>query len=133
MGKIIITGIDGALVMSRPSNLTGRISTRFLNITWAQWDAFIAGEFVQNAFPHLTPEDREFILTGITEQEWAMVFDRKYPDLDTHGDPRREIKLVGLLTDDELFDGSSCVRARRTDYKEPQPVGRIPELEPERR
>ena len=29
---------------------------------------------IQDAFPHLTSNDREFILTGMTEEEWDEAF-----------------------------------------------------------
>lgn len=33
-------------------------------------NAFAAGVSVQDAFPHLSPPEREFILSGITPEEW---------------------------------------------------------------
>jgi hypothetical protein len=29
---------------------------------------------IQDAFPHLTPSQREFILTGISPEEWDATF-----------------------------------------------------------
>jgi len=31
------------------------------------------GELIQNVFPMLTPDEREFIMTGITPEEWGRV------------------------------------------------------------
>lgn len=45
---------------------TGEYNTRDLNITEEQMDNYRNGELVQKAFPNLSPEDRGFILTGIT-------------------------------------------------------------------
>jgi len=28
------------------------------------------GELIQDVFPHLTPDEREFIQTGITPEDW---------------------------------------------------------------
>lgn len=38
--------------------------TKYLNITNEQMSAYVGGMLVQNAFPHLSVEDREFIITG---------------------------------------------------------------------
>jgi hypothetical protein len=32
------------------------------------------GELVQNAMPHLSADEREFIMTGITPTEWDEMF-----------------------------------------------------------
>lgn len=32
-------------------------------------------ELIQNIVPHLSPEDREFLMTGITPEEWKEMFD----------------------------------------------------------
>lgn len=39
-------------------------------ITRTQWDAWQAGEHIQNAMPQLGPEEREFLLSGMTPEEW---------------------------------------------------------------
>ena len=36
--------------------------------------AFQRGALVQDAFPHLSPDEREFIITGITKEEWDDTF-----------------------------------------------------------
>ena len=58
------------MLITRKSQLTGVERTMDLNITLEQIDKFQAGAMVQHAFPNLTPEEREFILTGATEEEW---------------------------------------------------------------
>lgn len=35
---------------------------------------WLEGKFIQDAFYFFTPDEREFILTGITPQEWARLF-----------------------------------------------------------
>jgi len=32
------------------------------------------GMLIQNALPYLTPDEREFLMTGITKEEWAAMF-----------------------------------------------------------
>ena len=34
----------------------------------------VDGVLIQNAMPHLTPDEREFIKTGITPEEWDSAF-----------------------------------------------------------
>jgi len=50
--------------------------TRTLNlpVTEAQLDAWASGELIQNAFPNLSADEREFLKTGITAEEWESLF-----------------------------------------------------------
>lgn len=56
--------------ITRTSLLSGITRTRDLDITEEQYQRFVQGELVQKAFPHLSPDEREFIVTGITPHEW---------------------------------------------------------------
>ena len=56
--------------ITRTSGLTGAINTRDLDITPAQYTQYLGGTLAQLAFPHLSADDREFLLTGITPEEW---------------------------------------------------------------
>lgn len=57
--------------VTRKSILTGIERTRDLDVTQEQLDAYTRGEgYVQTIFPHLNANDREFIMSGITEEEW---------------------------------------------------------------
>jgi len=60
--------------ITRTSRLSGVTRTMDLDVTEAQVLAFENGELVQRAFSHLTPGEREFILTGISEEEWEKIF-----------------------------------------------------------
>ena len=60
--------------ITRKSMLTGKTHVRDLGITASQVLAYTRGTLVQDAFPHLSPGDREFILSGITEEEWNEAF-----------------------------------------------------------
>lgn len=63
------------MLISRNSIISGEESTRNLDITEEQFERFTSGNgFVQDIFPHLTPGEREFLITGITEEEWDMYF-----------------------------------------------------------
>ena len=56
--------------IKRKSLLTGAERVREMNITQDQLNAWAAGALIQNVFPHLSDEDREFIKTGVTGEEW---------------------------------------------------------------
>lgn len=43
-------------------------------VTQQQIDSWMAGELIQNAMPNLTPDQREFIKTGITPETWEKLF-----------------------------------------------------------
>ncbi len=60
--------------ITRISLLTGEAHTRDMDVTPAQLAAWEAGTFIQDAAPHLPKEEREFILTGITPEEWRDTF-----------------------------------------------------------
>jgi|TARA_R110000823_G_C15647841_1_gene470634 hypothetical protein len=50
--------------------LTGDEHTMDLNVTPRQIKAWQEGTLIQNAMPNLTSVEREFIMTGITKNEW---------------------------------------------------------------
>lgn len=56
--------------ITRTSMFTGKIHTLDLPVTQAQIDLWEGGLYAQDAFPHLSPDEREFIMTGVTAQEW---------------------------------------------------------------
>jgi len=56
--------------ITRKSGLTGEINTRDLDITPKQYTEYLSGTLAQLAFPHLSADDREFLITGITPEEW---------------------------------------------------------------
>ena len=61
-----------AITVTRVSSLSGRASSMTLDITIEQFARFEAGDgLIQNIFPDLNADEREFILTGITASEWA--------------------------------------------------------------
>jgi len=54
--------------------LSGVTRTRHLDITREQELRIQAGEHVQDVAPHLSADDREFLMTGITADEWEQMF-----------------------------------------------------------
>jgi hypothetical protein len=48
--------------------------TREIDVTQSQLDRWQAGELIQNVMPHLSPDDREFLMTGLTPEDWEEMF-----------------------------------------------------------
>ena len=58
---------------------TGKMNTRKIPVAKAKYDKWERGEtraLIQQYFPELSPDDREFILTGCTPEMW----DEKFKD-----------------------------------------------------
>ena len=68
--------LNGVYTMkiTRTSRLTGKTSVMYLDINKEQLFSWVDGELVQNAMPQLSAEEREFLMTGITPDEWDSVF-----------------------------------------------------------
>ena len=60
--------------ITRVSMVTGVERTLDIDVTKEQLDDYANGLLVQVAFPNLSPSDREFIKTGMTDAEWSEVF-----------------------------------------------------------
>jgi len=62
------------MLVSKTSNLTGIKRTKDIPVTSEQMAFYLSGALIQEAFPDLNGSDREFILTGITDEEWEELF-----------------------------------------------------------
>ena len=60
--------------ISKVHPFNGNINTLDLNTTLLEFDNYRAGMCSQAAFPNLTPDEREFIITGILPGEWDSYF-----------------------------------------------------------
>ena len=66
--------------VTRKSILSGIERTREIEVTEEQLAAHKAGGLIQTVMPNLGPDDREFILSGITPEEWDSIFSKKGGD-----------------------------------------------------
>jgi len=57
----------------RRSLVSGETNVMDLPVTQMQLQEWKNGGLIQNVFPDLTPDEREFIQTGITPNEWKQV------------------------------------------------------------
>ena len=62
------------MIIMRTSPFTGITRMREITVTQEQLDRWQAGELIQNAMPNLSADDREFVMTGITAEEWDEAF-----------------------------------------------------------
>ncbi len=62
------------MLVTRRSRISGVERTLELDVTQAQIDLWQAGELIQRAMPQLSRQEREFVMTGMTQQEWDATF-----------------------------------------------------------
>ena len=62
------------LIIERESPLSGNVNRMSIQVTEAQIAAWKGGELIQNAMPNVSADEREFIKTGITPEEWENTF-----------------------------------------------------------
>ena len=63
------------MIITRKSMVSGIERSMDLPVTEAQLERYYEeGLLLQNAFPNLTPGQREFLKTGITQAEWVDIF-----------------------------------------------------------
>lgn len=58
------------MIITRTSEFSGIRRSLDLPVTEGQLEAYAQGELLQNAFPGLAPAQREFIKSGVTDEEW---------------------------------------------------------------
>jgi hypothetical protein len=64
--------------ITKISQLSGKESTMDINVDQYQMirieNRFNTKELIQNIVPHLSMNEREFLMTGITPTEWELMF-----------------------------------------------------------
>lgn len=63
--------------ITNTSMLTGKRHTLEIDITPEQLKRWQEGELIQNVCPHLSADDREFLVSGSTKEEWEKFFGKK--------------------------------------------------------
>jgi hypothetical protein len=65
-------------VMVSGAGFSGKENEVLLNCTPLQYlegmNAYNNGALMQNAFPFLSPDEREFLISGTTAEEWEAMF-----------------------------------------------------------
>lgn len=73
------------MLIERRSLVSGVIRTLDLPVTEDQIEAWEQGMKIQDAMPNLTDSQREFILTGVVDMEWDMLYKEEYLPEDDNG------------------------------------------------
>ena len=64
------------MLVTKKSLVSGNTSTMDIDVTDDQLARIERGvELIQNVVPHLTPDEREFLKSGITPEEWDEMFE----------------------------------------------------------
>jgi hypothetical protein len=66
---------DGTADVFKKSLFSGKIHVARLPISREQWDRWsVSRMLIQDALPHLSKEEREFLMSGATPDEWNEAF-----------------------------------------------------------
>lgn len=69
------------MIITKTSIITGETHDRTIDVTEEAISAWkLSGKNIQDAFPHLSSDDREFLMTGITPREWKGMFEEAPED-----------------------------------------------------
>lgn len=60
--------------ITRKSIIDGVERTMDIDVTEEQLEAWTSGTLIQKAMPNLTASEREFIMTGITDEQWEKAY-----------------------------------------------------------
>lgn len=62
--------LDGMCDVSVKSLFSGKWHMQRLRISEGQWESWQRGAYIHLAMPHLTADQREFLMSGATSEEW---------------------------------------------------------------
>jgi len=63
------------MIVQRRSIISGKVNTMNIDCTEEQLNRHKMGELVQDVFPNLSVEEREFLISGVTPEEWNDAFE----------------------------------------------------------
>lgn len=58
------------MIVTKRNIFTGQERSLDLDVTQEQLNRWNNGELIQKVFPHLSIDEREFLMTGIIGEEW---------------------------------------------------------------
>jgi len=62
------------MLITRKSPYTGKINQMEIDVTQEEIDAWQRGKLIQNAMLRASADEREFIKTGYTPEDWDAMF-----------------------------------------------------------
>lgn len=65
------------MLITKQSLYSGNTHTNDIDITQEQYDAWMNGMLIQDAMPNISPDDREFLISGMVPSEWDEIVSGK--------------------------------------------------------
>tara|TARA_R110001583_G_scaffold28014_1_gene99970 strand:+ start:23 stop:214 length:192 start_codon:yes stop_codon:yes gene_type:complete len=62
------------MLIAKTSSLTSKTHQMEIDVSDKQIALWMEGALIQDVMPNLSPDEREFIMTGITPAEWDEAF-----------------------------------------------------------
>ena len=62
------------MLITKKSMFSGEWNTMDIPVTQSQIDDWESGTLIQDAMPNVSVDDREFLMTGVTPEEWINTF-----------------------------------------------------------
>ena len=62
------------MIITRKSPVTGKTKSMEINVTEEQIKSWENGTLIQEIMPNLTPDEREFIISGCTAEDFEFLF-----------------------------------------------------------
>ena len=62
------------MMIAKTSSLSSKTHEMEIDVSDKQITLWMEGALIQDVMPNLTPEEREFLMTGITPAEWDATF-----------------------------------------------------------
>ena len=62
------------MMIAKTSSLSSKTNEMEIDVSDKQITLWMEGALIQDVMPNLTPEEREFLMTGITPAEWDATF-----------------------------------------------------------
>lgn len=62
------------MLIERRSPLTGKLNQREINVTAEQLIRWKDGGLIQKVMPDISDDDREFLISGFTPEDWNELF-----------------------------------------------------------
>ena len=62
------------MLIYKKSTISGKINGTMIPVSKNQIRRWVKGELIQDVMPDLTKDEREFMISGITQEEWYGLF-----------------------------------------------------------
>lgn len=62
------------MIIVRKSPVTGKLNELDIDVTFEQYEKWANGALIQDVMPNITADEREFIITGCTPEDFIFLF-----------------------------------------------------------